>query len=297
LNFKFLNNKILKPKRVVIFGSSGIISKNLQIRLQKDKINFIVFGKAEINLKKKKSEKMIKKMIKKNDTIIFISAEAPVKNHEMLMNNIIMCENICNGLKNSSINQLIYISSDAVYEDAKNSITEKTNASPTSLHGLMHLIRETMLKKYFNSKLCILRPTLIYGVGDTHLGYGPNRFLKLSLKNIDLNIFGNGEERRDHILVDNIIDIMIKCINKKGVGNLNLATGKVISFMNIAKIILGMLNSKSKIKKIKRMGPMPHNGYRAFNIRSIKKNFKEVYISNILEGLEIYLYKLKKYND
>ena len=35
---KFFNKKKKLPKRVVIFGASGIISKNLQIELKKSKI-------------------------------------------------------------------------------------------------------------------------------------------------------------------------------------------------------------------------------------------------------------------
>ena len=38
-----------------------------------------------------------------------------------------------------------------------------------------------------------LRPTLIYGNGDTHGGYGPNKFLQL--KNKDIILFGKGEEK------------------------------------------------------------------------------------------------------
>ena len=46
----------------------------------------------------------------------------------------------------------------------------------------MHLQREIMLKKYFKSHFCIIRPTLVYGPGDTHKGYGPNKFINLALK-------------------------------------------------------------------------------------------------------------------
>ena len=68
----------------------------------------------------------------------------------------------------------------------------------------MHLTREAILKDNFNKILCILRPTLIYGPGDTHNGYGPNRFINLALKNKSIPIFGNGEEKRDHIFVEDV---------------------------------------------------------------------------------------------
>ena len=288
LNFKFKHTKILKPKRVVILGSSGIISTNLQKKLKKIGFNFITIGRTKINLKKKNSQISLAKQIKKDDVILFISAEAPVKNIEMFMNNLKICNNVCKGLKGKKIKQMIYISSDAVYSDIRGKISESSPTSPLSMHGLMHLTRETILINSFLGQLCILRPTLIYGVEDTHFGYGPNRFIKLASKNQPLKIFGNGEEKRDHIFIDNMIEIIIKCIQKSGFGILNIASGKVYSFFYLAKLIKNITKSNSQLIKIERFGPMPHNGYRPFNIKRLKKNFKDLKISSIESGLKNY---------
>ena len=79
----------MKKKRIVIIGSSGIISTNLQKKLRLNNLNFLVFGRKKIDLKKKDSYKILKKKIKNNDVIVFISAEAPVKNMKMFFNNIV----------------------------------------------------------------------------------------------------------------------------------------------------------------------------------------------------------------
>ena len=214
MTFKFLNRNKKFPKRVVILGSTGIISTNLQRILKKKNIKFISVGRSKFDLKSKKTIKKLRKKIKKRDSIIFIAAEAPVKNSEMFLNNIKICETVCGSLEKKKIDQLIYISSDAVYADIKGKITEKTVTSPNSFHGLMHMTRELMLKNKFKKLLCILRPTLIYGLGDTHNGYGPNRFVGLATKNKPMLIFGNGEERRDHIFVDDLVKIIAKCLVK-----------------------------------------------------------------------------------
>ena len=44
----------MKKKRIVIIGSSGIISINLQKKLKINNFNFIVFGRKNLDLKKKK---------------------------------------------------------------------------------------------------------------------------------------------------------------------------------------------------------------------------------------------------
>ena len=265
MTFKFLNRNKKFPKRVVILGSTGIISTNLQRILKKKNIKFISVGRSKFDLKSKKTIKKLRKKIKKRDSIIFIAAEAHVKNSEMFLNNIKICETVCGSLEKKKIDQLIYISSDAVYADIKGKITEKTVTSPNSFHGLMHMTRELMLKNKFKKLLCILRPTLIYGLGDTHNGYGPNRFVGLATKNKPMLIFGNGEERRDHIFVDDLVKIIAKCLEKKALGILNLVSGKVYSFKYLAKLIIAETKSNSKLIKIKRKGPMPHNGYRPFN--------------------------------
>jgi len=288
MNFKFTYSIKKKINRVIILGSSGIISTNLQRLLKSKNIDTLVIGSSKINLKKN-TFKLLRKKIKKNDIIIFIAAEAPVKNTEMLFNNLQMCRTVCKSLENKKIKQLIYISSDAVYGDDKKKITEKSNILPGSLHGLMHSTREKILKDKFNKILCILRPTLIYGIGDTHNGYGPNRFVNLALKNKKISIFGNGEEKRDHIFIEDLVNIIFKCIEKEALGVLNLASGKVYSFKKIAQEVINLTNSDSKIKKIKRNGPMPHNGYRPFNTNLLKKYFKEIKLSSLNVGIKKYL--------
>ena len=49
---------------------------------------------------------------------------------------------------------------------------------------------------------------------------------------------------------------------------------------------------KSKLIKIKRIGPMPHNGYRPFNVTLLKSNFKDIKIFSIKPGIKRYLESL-----
>ena len=152
----------------------------------------------------------------------------------------------------------------------------------------MHIIREKVLENKFSNKILILRPTMIYGVHDTHDGYGPNQFLRLVKAKKNISLFGRGEERRDHIYVDTIISVMIECILKKATGKLNLASGKVLSFYNIAKEIKKITMSRVKIKFTKRSGPMPHNGFRPFDISLLRNKFKNLTIDDLKSGIRKY---------
>ena len=56
-----INNRNNFFGRVVLIGSSGIISKNLQKKLTIQKIDYLVIGSKNINLLKPKSHILLKK--------------------------------------------------------------------------------------------------------------------------------------------------------------------------------------------------------------------------------------------
>ncbi len=275
--FKFLLKNKKNIKRVVVLGSDGFIGKELCKVLLKNKIKVLPINRKKIDFKYKKSINKLSSVLRTEDTVVFIAGVVPVKNLIMLEENLEICFNITKSLIKKEIEHLIYISSDAVYEDTKNLISENSSTNPDNLHGLMHYFRESILRQHFKKKLCIIRPTLIYGLNDTHSGYGPNLFYKLANKNKSINLFGKGEELRDHISIHDVIKILFTVIEKKGIGVINAVSGKVISFLFIAKNTNKNLNNKKiNINFIDRTGPMPHNGYRAFNDSLLKKNFKNL---------------------
>ena len=134
------------------------------------------------------SHKKLSKILEPNDAVFFAASKAPVKNESMLIENILMCKNVCLSLKENPVKHLVYLSSDAVYADSKDHLSELSATQPESLHGIMHYCREIMLKQLSKIPKCFIRPTLIFGVKDPHNGYGPNQFIRLSEKNEDIKL-------------------------------------------------------------------------------------------------------------
>ena len=265
--------------KFVILGSKGFVGNRILNDLKiKYKKKVIGISRKEIDLKDFEKCKKLKNFISDYDTVIFTSAEAPVKNLTMFVNNIIMINNFLLNIKNIKIKKFLYVSSDAVYSDSKNLINENSETNPENLHGTMHFLREKLLKDNLKTKICNIRPTLIYGKDDPHNGYGPNSFLRSCLKEGKIYLFGKGEELRDHIDISLVSELIKEIICKENEGTFNLVSGKVISFNEIANIISNIIyqNKASKIKILKkpRSGPMPHNGYRAFDNKKIKKFIK-----------------------
>lgn len=263
--------------RVVILGSGGFISSEVEKTLELNNTKYLGLKRRKIDLLKETSSFKLKKIIKKNDIILFIAAVAPAKNSQDLTKNLIILKNVCKGIDYKRIKKIIYISSDAVYSDTKKKINEKSETIPTSIHGMMHLLRENYLRNIYNKKLCIIRPTLIYGSNDPHNSYGPNSFIRKYLNNENISLFGKGEELRDHVWVKDVANIIMNIIYNNFFGIINIATGKTISFYKIAKTINQLKGQNSKkIFFTKRNGPMPHNGLRKFDIKILKNKFKKL---------------------
>ena len=285
----------MKKKRCLIFGANGFIANNFS-KNRKIRSNFKVIDlpKTKLNLLDKKSIFKLKRIIKDEDYIFFAAGEAPAKNLEQLYNNIKILNNLIKSLKNKKIEYFLYISSDAVYKDTKKKINENSELKPNSIHGIMHLCREEMIKNLEIDKIGIFRPTLIFGPSDPHGGYGPNKFIRDVLNNKKIKLFGKGEELRDHIKIDSVVDIMVEAFLKKKKGQFNIATGKTFSFYKIAKKIEKKLQKNKFVKFKKRVGPLPHLGLRQFNITKIKKNFKgikTIHIMNYLDKEDLNEYK------
>lgn len=276
--------KKLNIGRVVILGSMSFIGKSIIAKFHDNNIRPVLISRKQVNFEKNDCFSKLKKILKKNDIIIFIAAVAPVKNILMLNKNLIIARNIIACIKTIKLKHLIYISSDAVYSDSKKKIAEDSETVPSSLHGFMHLIRETMLKDLDCLKTFV-RPTLVYGHHDPHDGYGPNKFIRCAQLNKKIILFGKGEEKRDHINVDNVASIVYTVVINKIDGVVNAVSGSVISFYEIAKNIK-KIYPKTKIEFKKRFGPVPHDGYRAFDNSLLKKKFSNIRIVNLKQWLK-----------
>ena len=264
-----------KPARVVILGAGGFVSGTVETKLKSLEVPVFALPRRELDLTSETAGSALASILRPDDTILFVSAKAPVKNEAMLIENLFMAKTVCEAIKKSAVSHMVYISSDAVYSDSDKPMTESFCAQPASLHGMMHLARELILANSFNGPLCILRPTLIHGEGDPHNGYGPNRFMRLVKAGEDIQLFGNGEEKRDHVWIADVAEIITLAILFQSKGILNIASGEVNSFHDIAEKLVYLTGSSSQIFANPRIGPMPHNGYRAFDVSATRSAFPD----------------------
>ncbi|MGO8920580.1 MAG: NAD-dependent epimerase/dehydratase family protein [Stellaceae bacterium] len=280
-----LNSAPLPPKRVVVLGAYGFVGNAIAARLEKDGVSVLRLGRGDVDLLAADAAGRLAAHLREGDVLVAVAALAPCKNAAMLRDNVIMAAAIVAAAGAVPLAQVINVSSDAVYADSDVPLTEASTMAPQSLHGVMHLARELMFASEVTAPLAMVRPSLIYGAGDPHNGYGPNRFRRLANKGEPIILFGNGEERRDHVLIDDVAELAVRVIYRRSTGALNIATGVVASFWAIAETVLQLAGKTVPVKQVPRVGPMPHGGYRPFDVTACRLAFPDFTFVPLNEGL------------
>jgi nucleoside-diphosphate-sugar epimerase len=274
-----------KPARAVVLGAAGFVGAASVRSLRAAGVETLALGRAEVDLLAAGAADRLRVLLRPDDALVFVSARAPCKNVAMLVENLRMAESVCDALQAIPVAHVVYVSSDAVYQDSTAPLTEASCAEPGSPHGAMHLAREVVLRAAFPGPLGLLRPTLIYGADDPHNGYGPNRFRRLAAEGREIVLFGEGEERRDHVSVDDVAALVCRMVCRRSTGVLNAVSGATASFRKLAEFTAGLFSPRVSVKGSPRSGPMPHNGYRPFDAAAIQRAFPDFRSTPWREGL------------
>ena len=276
-----------KPERVVIMGAGGFVGRASTHKLTVEGVTVVALSRKEVNLLAPDGATKLAGRLTPSTTLVVTSALAPVKNIPMLLDNLRMMQAVIEAVHTKPVAHLIYVSSDAVYADSDEPMTEASPAAPGSLHGVMHLTREVMLKNELPSiPQAFVRPTLIFGPGDPHNGYGPNRFMRLAKSGQDITLFGEGEERRDHVFISDVAEIVSRCVLHRAAGIVNVVSGKVTSFKEIAELAAARFEPHVAVIGSPRVGAMPHNGYRAFDASLLARLFPDSKLTTLAGGLD-----------
>jgi len=275
------------PSRVVVLGATGAVGSSLMPWLSAQAIDAIGLGSAQVNLCDPSSVDLLRQMIRPDDTLVILSAWTPDKGRDVstFMKNVTMGQHLSLFLQQSPCAHVIYLSSDAVYAEGLSLIREPSCASPSTLHGLMHLVREHLFREVLSpsrTPLLILRPCALYGPTDAHQGYGPNRFLRSAIRDHTISLFGEGEEQRDHLYLDDLSRLIGSCVRQRTSGLLNVATGSAVSFAAAAKMVAELLEEPVRIISRLRQGPVTH---RCFDVTALQRAFPSLRMTPLSEGL------------
>ncbi|MEM7744395.1 MAG: NAD-dependent epimerase/dehydratase family protein [Pseudomonadota bacterium] len=273
------------PDRTVIVGAGGFVGGAIARNLEGRGAAVLRVGRGDVDLMESGAAEALAGMIRPTDAVVLVSAMAPVKNLSMLRDNVQMIEAMAQAIGKAQPAYVLNIGSDAVFADSPEPLHEGSSRAAESFHGIMHLTREVAFADAYPGPLGTLRPTLIYGADDPHNGYGPNRFRRLAASGEPVKLFGQGEERRDHVWVEDVAELAARMVMYRSAGSLNAVTGQVISFNELAQIC-SRLHGPVPIESLPRSGPMPHDGYRPFDASAITIAFPDMTMTSPEQGLE-----------
>jgi UDP-glucose 4-epimerase len=280
-----LENSPRLPSRTLIIGAGGFVGAAIARRVVREGGEVVALSRRDVDLLAPDAAQRLASLLKSGDAVVAAAARAPCKEIAMMVDNMIMTGAMIGALREVGVSHVVNISSDAIYADEPLPLSETSPAAPTSMHGAMHLAREIALASETKAPIAMLRPTLIYGADDPHNGYGPNRFRRLANANQDIVLFGEGEERRDHVFIEDVAEIALRVLMRRSRGALNIATGTVHSFREIAEQVVALGPNKVRISGSPRNGPMPHNGFRPFDPSAAKAAFPDFAFTPLQVGL------------
>ena len=252
----------MSKNNYLVLGNTGFVGKNLFLYLEKkikNKAKILGFGSKKIDLSIENKAKKLSKFVDKKSIIFFLSFNKTQRNAKIsdLEKNLDIIKNFNKIISLKKPKKIIFFSTQSVYGEDTNNLntTEKTLPDPTSYYGIAKYLAERLLIKKCKEReipLIVARIPRVYGEGDSVKNYGPTMFLNNFLKLNTFSIWGNGEEKRDYIYINDLNNIIFKLSNNSFQGVVNVCSGKPYSFSKIIKILETVSKKKIKIKKIKR---------------------------------------------
>jgi UDP-glucose 4-epimerase len=203
---------------------------------------------------------LVKEIMKDKDAIfheaalasVILSVENPILTNDI---NVSGTLNLLKASVDHHVKRFIFASSAAIYgETPSPQKREDVTSTPTNPYGVSKLAAENYVKvfnKVYGLETVSLRYFNVYGPRqsfDIQSAYGGaiTIFKNRLQKNMPPIIYGDGEQTRDFIYIQDVVEANILALNsKKAAGEaFNIGTGKNISVNQVAEILKEIMNRK-----------------------------------------------------
>ena len=235
--------------KVTCIDNLSRASKSAIKALEKEKIPLIITDIRETN--------KLLEIFKGADVVIhtaaLISVEESIKDPLLYLDsNATGTASVTKACIDAAVRRLIYLSSAAVYgEPIKLPIDEVHPTNPLSPYGLSKLFGEEIIKtlsRLYPFDYIILRLFNVYGAGQSEEYAGViTKFINRVREKLPPIIFGDGEQTRDFIHVNDVCHAIELAITTKNTNNIyNIGSGTATKIKDLAKLIMNIANINSE---------------------------------------------------
>jgi len=220
--------------RIVLLGQTGYIGSRLAAAFAAAAPDIPVIGRSapSLDLTRTESGAALEALLDPDAALVVCAAikkqlgDTP----EIFEQNLAIVLNVCRAAAARPVRRILFFSSAAVYgEDVQHGIIDESTAvQPTSFYGIGKFAAERLLLRMagqHGTSLLILRPALVYGPGEPAYYYGPSGFLTRALSNSSITLWGDGEELREFLFVDDVVALTAKLLPGDARGVLNVVSG------------------------------------------------------------------------
>lgn len=145
--------------------------------------------------------------------------------------------------------RFVYASSTAVYGNMQAPYSESTIPQPLNVYAVSKLAFDEFAAGFASetgSAVFGLRYCNVYGPGEAHKGRRASMVMHLARQMASgerPRIFRHGEQRRDWVYVDDVVEANLACLSATGGGVFNVAGGRGVSFNELVAIINSALGT------------------------------------------------------
>lgn len=175
--------------------------------------------------------------------------KSDANNIELSTGNIINTQLLLKS-KLPNLKRIVFISTLDVYEHCVGSLSENTNAIPSTLYGWSKLYCEQMIINHCKQNGLayeILRLGHVYGEGEEKYRKVMPIMVRNAIEGKNLNIYGDGEAIRSFIYIDDVAASIVNSIELKSSEIINIVSNEPVTINQLAKLILSFTDNDIQI--------------------------------------------------
>ncbi len=303
----------MKYNRALVTGGAGFIGSNLVARLVREgkevtvldnfssgyRVNLEYFPQVRIIEGDVRDAAAVGRAVEGNEVIFHLAASVgnkrsiddPLSDASV---NVLGTLNVLEAARKTGARKVVVSSSAGIFGELKTlPIREDHPVEPDSPYGCTKLCEEKLslaYSKLYPMEVVCLRYFNVYGPNQRYDAYGNAIpiFVFRMLKGETIYIYGDGEQTRDFVHVDDVVDANMLAASADGVsGAFNIASGTRITVNRLVGLIMGNGNTSSVVEHTERRpGDVLHS---LADISLARERLGYSPVTGIEEGLKSYI--------